>query len=277
MRYTVLSNVPDEEIMECINSAFSDYAVSIHLTKDTLQKFFEESDINKSLSFGAYSENIMVGFILNSSNIYHDEQVVFDAGTGVIPEFRGKGVFSALYVFAEQELRKRGIKKYYLEVMQQNDSAKVLYQRNGFSVVREFSVMQLTGISKESNNQNIQAVKFTEFDFSAVNNLTLVNPSYEHSYNIIKKNANLYKVRYLKNGSGITAFCVYNADDGRVIELGYGNLSDLKEVLIDIASKYKKVIAKNIDSSYCSVIEMFLSIGFQQIASQYEMVKEILH
>lgn len=165
MKFTVLSQVQIKEIVECINTAFSDYAKPIHFTEDTLQKFFKASDINKSLSFCAYSENIMVGFILNSTNIYHGEQVVFDAGTGVVPEFRGKGVFSALYAFAEHELRKHGIKKYYLEVLQQNDRAKSLYERNGFSVVREFSVMQLTKASEVSNHQRIQVVKLAELNF----------------------------------------------------------------------------------------------------------------
>lgn len=275
MRYTVLSEVPNKELMECINMAFSDYAIPIHFTEDTLQKFLEASDINKSLSFCAYSENSMVGFILNSSNIYNDEQVVFDAGTGVIPEFRGKGVFSDLFCFAEQKLRKCGIKKYYLEVLQQNTRAKALYERKGFSVAREFSVMRLTGKTEAGKSPDIQVIKLTAFDFSAVSSLTLVKPSYEHSYNIIRKNAGIYDVVYLKNRGRITAFCVYCADGGRVVELGYSTLLDLKKVLIYIASACEKVTAKNIDTSYTAVMEMLISIGFKQIAEQYEMVKEI--
>lgn len=275
MRYTVLSQVQMEEIVECINMAFSDYAQPIHFTKETLQRFFEASNINKKLSFCAYSENNMVGFILNSSNIYNGEQVAFDAGTGVIPEYRGKGIFSGLYAFAEYELCKCGIKKYYLEVLQQNDRAKALYERNGFSVVREFSVMQLTKAFEISDNESIQIMKFTEFDFSDVNGLALVKPSYEHSYNVIKKTPNLYNVAYFEKNSRITAFCVYDADHGNIVELGYYNIFDLKEVLKYIACNYEVIIAKNIDTSYCSVMEMLTSIGFEQIASQYEMVKEL--
>lgn len=275
MRYTVLSQVQIEEIVECINMAFSDYAQPVHFTKETLQRFFMASNINKALSFCAYSENNMVGFILNSSNIYNGEQVAFDAGTGVIPEYRGQGVFSGLYAFAEHELCKCGIKKYYLEVLRQNDRAKALYERNGFSVVREFSVMQLTKAFEISDNVSVRIMKFAEFDFSDVNGLTLVKPSYEHSYNIIKKNPNLYNVAYFEKNSRITAFCVYDADRGSIVELGYYNIFDLKEVLKYIACNHEAVIAKNIDTSYCVVMEMLSSIGFEQIASQYEMVKEL--
>ena len=174
--------------------------------------------------------------------------------------------FFAFYAFAEQELHKHGIKKYYLEVLQQNNKAKALYERIGFSVVREFLVMQLTQPSEISNNIN-------EFNFFDLKNLTLVKPSYEHSYNIIKQNQNLYKVAYIKDK--ITAFCVYNADNGSLIQLGYYNISDLKEVIKYIACKYKSIITKNIDMSYHSVVEMMLSIGFKEIVSQYEMVKDI--
>lgn len=275
MRYKALSQVQTEEILECINRAFSDYLQPVHFTEDTLQRFFKASDINKSLSFCAYSDNTMAGFILNSSNIYNGEQVVFDAGTGVIPGFRGQGIFTSLYAYTEHELYRHGVKKYYLEVLQQNVRAKSLYERNGFSVVRKFSVMQLTKSSGKSNDQRIQVVRLAEFDFSNVSALILVKPSYEHSYNIIMKNSDLYRVAYLESDSRITAFCVYDVNGGRLIELGYYNIPDLKEVVKYIACSYETVIAKNIDESYCPLIEMMLSIGFKQIASQYEMVKEI--
>lgn len=133
--------------------------------------------------------------------------------------------------------------------------------------------MQLTQPSEISNNINIEVSKLSEFNFFDLKNLTLVKPSYEHSYNIIKQNQDLYKVAYIKDK--ITAFCVYNADNGSLIQLGYYNISDLKEVIKYIACKYKSIITKNIDMSYHSVVEMMLSIGFKEIVNQYEMVKDI--
>ena len=41
----------------------------------------------------------LVAFILNSSGIYKNESVVCDAGTGVVPEHRGKRVFSSLFEY----------------------------------------------------------------------------------------------------------------------------------------------------------------------------------
>lgn len=275
MEYKVLSQIQTEEILKCMNKAFSDYLQPIHFTKDSLQRFFQASDVNQSLSYCAYLDNIMVGFILNSSNIYNDELVVFDAGTGVIPEYRGQGVFTSLYAHTQQELCKHNIKKYYLEVIQENTRAKSLYERNGFSIVREYSVMRLTELIHKGNHQNVQIKTLKEFNFSNVNTLTLIKPSFEHSYHVIMKNPEFYKVAYLENDSKIEAFCVYSAHNGALIELGYDNLSDLKDILIYLASNYKTISAKNIDASYTSLIEMMQSIGFKEYVSQYEMVKDI--
>lgn len=275
MIYKSLNQVGTEEILECINKAFSDYSMPIKFTAETMQLFFKTSDINKALSFCAYSGDDMVGFILNSSNIYNKEPVVFDAGTGVVPEFRGQGIFTSLYAYTEQELCKHGIKKYYLEVLQHNVRAKSLYERNGFSITREFSVMQLDKLLGECNAKNVQVVELEEFNFIEAKKLVQVKPSYEHSLDVIRKNADLYRVAYLKSCGNITTYCIYDVKCGRLIMLGYHDIADLKEVLKYIADKYGTVIAKNIDTSYGSLIDLMLSIGFKQIAFQYEMVKEI--
>lgn len=68
---------------------------------------------------------------------------------------------------------------------------------------------------------------------------------------------------------------MYDAENGNVVELGYYNIFDLEEVLKYVVCNYEAVIAKNIDTSYCSVVEMLSSVGFEQIASQFEMVKEL--
>ena len=64
-----------------------------------------------SLSYGAFCGEEMVGFILNSSGKYKGQNVVFDAGTGVIPKHRGKKVFSALFDYTCQQLKQQNWQK----------------------------------------------------------------------------------------------------------------------------------------------------------------------
>lgn len=51
---------------------------------------------------------------------------------GVHPDARRAGIASAMLVVAEQDLRARGIKKLFLEVAENNDPARKLYERAGF-------------------------------------------------------------------------------------------------------------------------------------------------
>ena len=88
--YQSLKETPYGEIARCFQSAFSDYAISMRLTEAQVQQRLEMSGIHKDLSFGAFAKDEMVGFIFNACSLYNGEQVVFDIGTGVVPEHRGK-------------------------------------------------------------------------------------------------------------------------------------------------------------------------------------------
>lgn len=140
-QYKNLIDIPLEEICGCFNRAFADYYSKIEFTPQALQMLFEKQCVRLDLSGGAFWDGEMVGFILNAQACYNGELSAFDVGTGVVPEHRGNGVFHHLLQFVECELERQQIRKYYLEVMRENESAISLYQNCGFSIVREVSVL----------------------------------------------------------------------------------------------------------------------------------------
>lgn len=275
MEFKTLKDIEHTEIMACINEAFSDYAIPIHLTENTLKKFFESSDISTTLSYCALVQNKVIGFILNSANYYRGEKVVFDAGTGIIPEFRGKGVFTALYAHTENELKKNNIKKYYLEVLQQNEQAISLYKKTGFSIVRPLSVFEISKIENKNPENNIQILPLQKFNFEQTKTCTLVTPSFENSSDIIYKADTFFNVAFIECKKEVLAFCIYNKVNGNIMQLGYKNVSALEKIITYIASHYQTIIAKNIDTTFHEIVDLLLSIGFKEIAKQYEMVKKL--
>ena len=84
--FKALHETSPEQLAECFNAAFSDYEHPIRFTPKSLEYYLTASAVDLSLSFGAFCGDLLVGFILNSSGIYHGQEVVFDAGTGIIPE-----------------------------------------------------------------------------------------------------------------------------------------------------------------------------------------------
>ncbi|MEG0177360.1 GNAT family N-acetyltransferase [Anaerorhabdus sp.] len=273
--YKSLNNISYSEIAKCFNLAFSDYYLQLQLTAKQLQTHFEISGVDKNLSYGAFVENQMIGFIFNSSTIYNEQIVVFDVGTGVIPEHRGKKVFTTLFRFTEQELQKHQIEKYYLEVLQQNDKAISSYRKQGFTVTREFSILSISNYNEEIEHKEVKYINFTDFDLKKISPCNYVKPSYEHSTNILKINPNLYEVAFTQDNNTICAFSVFSKEDGRIIQLGYTDINQLKLVIEQLLSKFNNITVKNIDVVYLEVLKLLHSLGFCEVCQQFEMVKTI--
>jgi len=184
----------------------------------------------------------MVGFIFNSCNIYNGQKSIFDVGTGVIPEHRGNKVFTNLFKFAEQELKQYQIEKYYLEVLQQNDKAISSYKKQGFSVTREFAILNARTSTKETGNEKVEYINFNCFDFDKVKHCNYIQPSYEHSTNILKLNPDFYDVAYVEDNN-ISAFCVFSKAGGHILQLGYCNIQDLRLIIKCLLSRFNNDVS----------------------------------
>ena len=266
--YQTLQGIHMQQLAECFNLAFSDYEQPIHFTPESLKYYLTASGVDLSLSFGAFCQEQLVAFILNSSGIYHDQSVVFDAGTGVVPDHRGKKVFSGLFAYTAQQLQQENIAKYYLEVLQSNHHAVSIYSKKGFLVNREYSVLVASG-PKDAWDPNVAIAPYQ--DFEVFTTAFSVEPSFEHTTHNINKNPELYEVRYLNQ----QAYCIYTKRNGEIIQLHYNDLGALKEVMAALTSRYPSAMAKNIDFACPAVIEMLKEIGFVEVLKQYEMVRDL--
>jgi len=52
--------------------------------------------VQLEISAGAFAENMPVAFYMNGLGLWQGKQTVYDAGTGVIPEYRGRGIAKEL-------------------------------------------------------------------------------------------------------------------------------------------------------------------------------------
>ena len=266
--FQALQDISMPQLAECFNLAFSDYEQPIRFTPESLKYYLTASAVNLSLSFGAFQDEQIVGFILNSSGIYNHESVVFDAGTGVIPEHRGKKVFSGLFEYTAEQLRQQGITKYYLEVLQSNHHAVSIYSKKGFSVRRAYSVLTASGSCRDWDDR-IAAAPYQ--DFAAFDARFSVEPSFEHTTDTINQNPGLYEVLYLND----RAYCIYAKRHGEILQMHYNELDALKEVMTALIHRYPSAMAKNVDCACQDVIQMLMELGFVEITKQYEMVRDI--
>ena len=266
--FRALQETSLQQLADCFNLAFSDYEQPICFTPESLQYYLTASNVDLRLSFGAFLDEEMVGFILNAAGSYHGQKVVFDAGTGVIPQHRGKGVFSALFAYTCTQLQKCQITSYYLEVLQSNQPAVAIYSKKGFSVEREYSVLVASGAG--SGETAPVAVMLWQ-EFTAFETAFSVEPSFEHTLYAVNQNPQLYEVCCLDD----RAWCLYAKRNGEIIQLHYNALDALKEVMAAVIRRYPRAMAKNVDCGCPDVIQMLKILGFAEILMQYEMVKDL--
>ena len=271
--YQCLEGQSYAEIADCLNLAFSDYALPVQLSAEQVEAFFTSSGADLRLSYGAFYDNRLIGFMVNACSVYNGERAVFDVATGVVPEHREKKVFTNLFSFAEEELRKQGVKKYYLEVLQQNQKAINAYQKQGFAVCRAFSVLKASHRTPDSGACAITQVDLDAFDFEKAHQCVCVPPSFENSTGILMRNPASYAVAYREQENGIGAFCVFHKQRGQLMQLSFADLAQLKEILQWLFSQYPEIVIKNIDKRYPQVMELLLSLEVQEVAEQFEMVK----
>ena len=270
-QYQNLEKISLREISRCLNLAFSDYAIPVHLSESDLSGLVLASGIDQRLFFGAFFEGQLVGCMLNSRGIYQGYRTAFDVAIGIIPEHRGKQVFARLFAFARQAMKQYQIQRYYLEVLQQNTSAISLYKRHGFSVTREFVVFNGSASPESQLPEGVQYTDFSAFDFSKTDGIRRNEPSYEHADSLLRLCPNLYDVAYIK-AQNISAWCVFEKRTGQILQFGWDRIQDLREIVQWLLVRYPSVTVKNIDSTERQLLDMLVSLPFRIVARQYEMV-----
>ncbi len=136
MEFRTLAHSSKESIVEVFNQAFSDYAVPVKSSVEKLNYQINVEKVDLSFSIGAFDGNALVGFILHAIDQRPKGLMAYNAGTGVIPSQRGKGLTKEMYANILPTLKKRNFKSINLEVISDNTPALKSYQAAGFVTQR---------------------------------------------------------------------------------------------------------------------------------------------
>lgn len=131
-----LTDLPINDIVDCILVCFDDYFVKFPSDIDYWAERFRKDNVDWSLSFGMFNELKLVGFILTGVGVHQSHLTAFNTGTGVIPSFRGRRVVDRLYFHALPIFKQHNITACALEVIQKNKKAVHVYERIGFGCTR---------------------------------------------------------------------------------------------------------------------------------------------
>ena len=268
------------EMFRAFKSAFSDYSVPFDLSEEQfLRKFVDKLNINFMLSAGAYSDDRMAGFIFSSINKYEGLFTAYNGGTGVLPEYRGKGITYRMYDYLLPLFHKEAVAQCILEVLTSNQKAINVYKNIGFQITRNFKCYKFNPASPVSDKENIlvQVRRVESPDWKTYTKFFDYIPSYLDSRAIIQNNISNEVIIEAELDEKTVGYAIFQPIAGRISHLavdtehrgnGIGSML-LRRIYTD--SLNKSLTMLNVLEEASNVHGFLIKSGFENDIDQYEM------
>lgn len=279
IRYTFLNDTPVETLHRAFLSAFADYQVDMQASLDDFKFRLRRDGVDSAISVGAFDEDQLVGFCLNGSGMWQGESTVYDAGTGVLPGYRGQGVGSEMFRIMNPQLKECGFNRYLLEVLTSNKPAVNLYRRLGFEETRRFAVFRTTTrLSYRTNTDaEIRLVKVP--NWKLYQTFWTGYPSWQNSIAAAQRVADTMVAVECQIDHHCVGYGVVSKITGNVCQLAVdesfrrrGVASMVLAALQNSVTSSESIKVTNVDETLNSAMAFFSAVGFKLVLEQHEMI-----
>lgn len=187
LKISTLENITFGEIAETFNLAFSDYFFPIKFNDEQLNAKFLSEGGKLHLSVGVFENEKLVAFILHFEDLIQGKKVIYNGGTGVIPEFRGNHLAAKMYEFILSKLKNEKADKMILEVLSQNLVALKTYQNQGFKITRELNCFKgkINNFAQNNLDETCEIKKLTELNWDVLQTFWDFEPSWQNSVSVM--------------------------------------------------------------------------------------------
>lgn len=276
-----LAEVPFDDLFNVWNEAFTGYART--WTKQELQSDMQRRGYQPDRSFGAFDGDKLVSFILNATGQFNNVATAYDAGTGTIPEYRGRKLVTQIFDHSLPHLKAAGCKQYLLEVLQSNDKAIKLYKHAGFIVSRELNyfVHPIADVNLSKTRRDSYMLKeIAAEEQPGMRYMWSYHPSWQNSFDSIHRGVG-YKAVGAYSGDMLIGYGIIATASGDVAQLvvagayrRQGVATALLKALLELSSgDVVKFI--NTDKA-CIAFTSFLAAHNMPVSgAQYEMLKKL--
>jgi ribosomal protein S18 acetylase RimI-like enzyme len=299
-----LASVDKSQIYRAFMEAFADYAMDASGTKEeSMLLRMSKNSVDFQASVGAYivdTGNTRSTYIVDTGNTrstYDDKRLVgftligidkidsmltaYDAGTGIVPDFRGQGLAKRMFDHALPEMKARGVKRFLLEVLQSNEPAIKAYQKSGFEIARELKcyVAETTLLMKLTNSPGIVVRPIDAATFEELVSEADWTPSFENRFTAhlaipdhvtfigaFDEDECIGSIAYCSELNWLLSLLVKRSHRRR----GVGKVL-LKHLAATMPEAATKLPALNIDGDDKGMQAFFGTIGFSHLIDQYEM------
>lgn len=267
-----------EALLGAINTAFADYIVPYQLNKEQLMAKIASENIQMEKSVGIFAEGNLIAFMMHGVREQNGNKVIYNAGTGVLPEYRGQGLVSKMYDYILPYLKECQVKKIVLEVIETNQSAIRAYEKNGFSIKRK--LLCFAGRIQTNVDSNIASIQIIDnLSFDVFESFWDVRPSWQSdspSMDILKPEA---LGAFVKNE--LIGYLFFNLANRRLYQIAISPAYRRKGVGTQLLASIQqqiteeKVQLNNVDEGAKNLILFLKRRGLTTVINQLEMVKEL--
>ncbi|MCJ8164012.1 GNAT family N-acetyltransferase [Pontibacter sp. E15-1] len=284
-RFSFLSESEVPELHDAFLESFSDYLMPVQLSADEFKVKIKREGIALPFCVAAYVGTEMAGFILTGLGEWHGHPAAYNAGTGVLPQYRGYGLTQQLYAFLLPKLRQSGIEECLLEVIQENAPALRAYKAVGFQVTRTLDLFRAPKAELLLQVEAPDHVTISEAatpDWRTYCCFWEAEPSWQNTAEAIRKSPEqtvLLEARtwdreivgyiaFFPGTGSVAQFAVDKAHRGR----GVGTALLREAVRLAQAPSLMFV---NVDTSAASLVHYLSRRHFNHLLRQYEMLMPI--
>jgi len=274
LRITSLENTPIDQIVTCLVDSFSEYEVPLPLSVDYWIKRFAWARVDYSMSFGAFDDDRLIGFIIIGVDEFYGYKTAFNTGTGVLKPYRGHRIVDRLYEKAYPFLRENDVKQCALEVLTNNARATRVYERIGFTINRKLLCFKKE-LQHENDNREL-LVDNNEMLLETIKSFNYTDyNSWDNQLSAIIQNRNGVIAKGWKNDkTEILSYVVAQLDTKYIHQIEMHDQSDKYEDIMAFIGQLPSGLWKinNIDERRIELIDELKAHSWDNYIDQYEMI-----
>jgi ribosomal protein S18 acetylase RimI-like enzyme len=279
-RYLTLADFAP--LHRAFGEAFADYFVPFQLSEAQMENHILQNGVALERSVGAFSGERLIGFTLNGFGLWNERKTVYDAGTGVVPEFRRQGVGKALFDFMTPDLKADGAEQILLEVISQNKNAIGLYEKLGFRQTRRLIYFERKSPFEPKIEHEFEIREIDAPDWELFESFADGKTSWQSSPAAVSRIFSRRLALGAFDGEKCVGYGIVAPPVGMISQLAVARNYRRRGAASLILSEMQKRIgadktlrAANVDENIASAVGFLRRCGFTENFSQLEMINNL--
>jgi len=277
--YRLLNAADFHPLYECFLDAFSDYQINLQMTEEQFEQRVKRDGVELELSAGAFDGERMIGFYMNGRGMWHGRETAYDAGTGVVPDHRRRGLAIELFEFMAPRLKERGITQYLLEVLTSNERAVALYRKLGFQETRTLAVVRSNEALKPlADVEGVSIRRIDEPDWAVFCAYWDGEPSWQNSMDAVERVRNQCEIVGAFVDEKCVGYGIVFKPSGILMQLAVAREFRRKGIgrrILASLSGDKILKTNNVDEELTGTLEFYKACGFEIVLRQFEMMRTL--